>query len=253
MRRFRRRCRPPHCSGVTVTFIGDVHGWSERLDRVLAQAEGELVFMGDLIDRGPDAPGVIRRVRTLCAQGEARCLLGNHEYALVRSLGAPEVGVTAEPDFFAAWRDGFGGNAVLDAYGVTDADGLRDALGDHLAWLAALPWVLSGELVGAQGVQRWLAVHGGLADDCPAEQQLAELRAGWTAPEHTAEALFSKARMLSLPPDLPPATTVVSGHVPLPRAHVSPQRILCDTSGGQRHRALSGVIWPEGRVISSDG
>jgi hypothetical protein len=232
---------------VSVTFVGDVHGWSDRLDRVLAQAEGEVVLLGDLIDRGPDTPGVLRRAREWCERGSARCLMGNHEYALLRALGHDASGLQAETSFFDAWRDGFGGMAVLEAFGVEDAQGLREALGDTLDWLAALPWVLSG----GEGAQRWIAVHGGLDEDRPLALQMTDLGLGWAGPEENAEALFSKARMLTLPPDFPLDTCLVSGHVPLPRVHVSPNRILCDTSGGQRHRMLSGVIWSAGTVISS--
>jgi hypothetical protein len=234
-------------AAVPITFIGDVHGWSDRLERVVAQAQGEIVLMGDLIDRGPDTPGVLAQARALCDTGRGRCLLGNHEYALIRALGYEPLGVAEEPAFFGAWRDGFGGIAVLEAYGVEDAAGLRAAMGTTLDWLARLPWVLQGEERG----QRWIAVHGGLEEERPCADQLAELTAGWAGPEANAEALFSKARMLTLPADMPEQTCVVSGHVPLPKVHVCPTRILCDTSGGQRHRQLSGVIWSEGTVITS--
>ncbi len=229
-----------------VTFIGDVHGWSDRLDRVLAQAEGDLVFVGDLVDRGPDARGVLTRVSTLCVQGRARCLMGNHEYALLRSLGAEVVALPPDPDFFEAWRDGFGGSAVLASYGVEDADGLRTALGPLIDWLALLPWVLEGSEAG----RRWIAVHAGLSEDLPLEAQLDQLRAGWRAAEYPPESLFSKSRRYTVPRDLPRGCCVVSGHTPMGACFVSEHRILCDTSGGLRGRQLSAVIWPEGRVIT---
>src|SRR5687768_1592924 len=103
-----------------VTFVGDVHGWSDRLDRVLAKAEGVLVFLGDLIDRGPDAPGVLDRVHARCDAGTAFCVMGNHEYALVRGLGVPELGIPVQPGLYAAWAQRYGGDAVLAAYGVPD-------------------------------------------------------------------------------------------------------------------------------------
>jgi hypothetical protein len=230
---------------VTITFIGDIHGWSDRLERVLAQAEGSLVFVGDLFDRGPDAPGVLRRVSQLCFDGRARCLMGNHEYALLRSLGAEIIALEPDPDFFAAWRDGFGGDAVLAAFGVEDADGLRARLGPLIDWLALLPWVLEGE----EGGRRWIAVHAGLSEE-PMEPQLEQLRAGWRALDYPPESLFSKSRRYTVPRDLPPRCCIVSGHTPMAACFVSEFRILCDTSGGLRDRQLSGVIWPEGRVIS---
>lgn len=233
---------------MAVTFIGDVHGWSKRLDGVLAQAEGHLVFMGDLVDRGPDAPGVIMRVRRLCLDGRAQCLLGNHEYALLRGIGAPSIGLEPDPHWFELWRDRHGGSAVLASYDVRDAAALRLRLGAELiAWLAALPWVLAGTADGAA----WIAVHAGMLPGIPLQRQLAQLAAGWRQLCEHPDHLYDKLHVRSVPDDLPPGTVLVSGHLPLPAALVSPTRILCDTSGGMPGKALSGVVWPSGRVISS--
>jgi len=234
-----------------VTFIGDVHGWSDRLDRVLAQAEGVIVFLGDLIDRGPDAPGVLDRVHARCDAGGAYAIMGNHEYALVRGLGVPELGIPEQPELFAAWAQRYGGAAVLAAYGVRDWDPetLRERLGHHLVWLATRPWLL----IGATPVGRWLAIHAGLSE-APLAGQLPRLGDPLTwlrDPEaDQPPALYSKARTFQVPADLPPDLCIVSGHTPLERVHLTPERILCDTSGGQRNRPLSAVIWPEGRVIT---
>ncbi len=235
-----------------VTFIGDVHGWADRLERVLAQVDGDLVFMGDLIDRGPDAPAVLDRVHDLCDQGRARCLMGNHEYALVRGVGCDELGIAAEPRFLQAWAERYGGDAVLDSYGLIhlDAVALRRVLGRHLPWLAALPWLLQGSVDGRQ----WYAVHAGLHDG-PLAPQLVELERG---PESMRRRdidqpppLYAKQRAFLLPNDLPTGACVVSGHTPQPVARVGASRILCDTSGGQRDRVLSAVRFPDGRVFTS--
>lgn len=70
-----------------VYAIGDVHGCREELELLLAQIDpGEedlLVFVGDLINRGPDSHGVLEVVRKLSG---AYCLLGNHELRLLRYL-----------------------------------------------------------------------------------------------------------------------------------------------------------------------
>jgi hypothetical protein len=229
-----------------VTFIGDVHGWPDRLARVLAQTKGMPVLVGDLIDRGPDVRSVVRRVRELCEAGRARCLLGNHEYALVRALGVP--GVPRLSGLFEAWVDGWGGAAVLRSYGAGDAADLRRSLGDDLDWMASLPWVLEGGMDG----RRWIAVHAGLARDRATAEQLSELRLGWAGPAvDRPHALFSKERTVILPDDLPADTCVVSGHTPRLEALVEPRRILCDTTGGLVGRVLSGVQWPSGRVVLS--
>jgi hypothetical protein len=74
--------------------IGDVHGEREALEQLLGRLgydeEGRhtggrrLVFVGDLCDRGPDSPGVIRMVRALVDAGRAQCVAGNHELNLLR-------------------------------------------------------------------------------------------------------------------------------------------------------------------------
>jgi hypothetical protein len=64
-------------------IVGDVHGCSRELDQLLEKigpgAADTLVFVGDLLNRGPDSSGVLRRVREL----SARSVLGNHEQRLV--------------------------------------------------------------------------------------------------------------------------------------------------------------------------
>jgi protein phosphatase len=85
--------------------IGDVHGCRVELERLLgllgyvlerdglggpvgaSHPEGRrAVFVGDLIDRGPDIPGVLRLVMGMTAAGTALAVAGNHEFKLVRAL-----------------------------------------------------------------------------------------------------------------------------------------------------------------------
>jgi len=82
-------------SGWRAYAVGDVHGRLDLLDDLLARIEQDraqspaertvLVFLGDLIDRGPDSRGVIERLRTFDPR-DARliCLMGNHEEVLTR-------------------------------------------------------------------------------------------------------------------------------------------------------------------------
>jgi len=232
--------------GMPVTFIGDVHGWSERLNRLLDQVSGDLVFMGDLIDRGPDAPGVLLRVKKLCESGRARCLMGNHEYTLLRSLGFPGSGFDPDPLLFDAWIRGFGGHAVMTAYKVRTAEALRDVMEEHLAWFVHLPWILEGE----EDDRHWIAVHAGLSEQ-PLATQLPALYAGWEGDDGGAVPLFNKTWSHGVPDDLPMNWCVVSGHTPVRQPLITPQRILCDTSGGLPDRRLSAVEWPSGRIIQS--
>ena len=93
-------------------IIGDVHGCASELRTLLKQLGWELsqvnaevvgavhpegrtaVFVGDLVDRGPDTPGVLRLVMGMVAAGSALCVSGNHEAKLVRALRGAKVSLT---------------------------------------------------------------------------------------------------------------------------------------------------------------
>jgi protein phosphatase len=118
--------------------IGDVHGCCYELKELLSQLgyvdgrhpEGRrAVFLGDLVDRGPDTPGVLRVVMGMVAAGSALCVMGNHEAKLLRALQGRNVKVNhglaesleqlgAEPEEFRArvvqFLDGLISHYVLD-------------------------------------------------------------------------------------------------------------------------------------------
>ena len=78
-----------------IDVIGDVHGELGALEQLLLRLgydagglhpEGRrMVFVGDLVDRGPNSPGVVDRVIEWCGRGRAECLLGNHELNLLNA------------------------------------------------------------------------------------------------------------------------------------------------------------------------
>lgn len=93
--------------------IGDVHGCRAELETLLgelgyaitrdgrgrpvdaAHPEGRrAVFLGDLVDRGPDTPGVLRLAMGMVEAGHALAVPGNHEAKLVRALDGRDVSVT---------------------------------------------------------------------------------------------------------------------------------------------------------------
>ncbi|WP_134742010.1 polynucleotide kinase-phosphatase [Nocardioides sp. 503] len=92
--------------------VGDVHGCASELRTLLttlgwqltydgdtavgaSHPEGrQAVFVGDLVDRGPDTPGVLRLVMGMVAAGTALCVSGNHEAKLVRALRGSKVTVS---------------------------------------------------------------------------------------------------------------------------------------------------------------
>jgi protein phosphatase len=131
-----------------VDVIGDVHGCRAELELLLASLGYELsrdavgrpvgavhpegrraVFLGDLVDRGPDTPGVLRLVMGMVAAGTALCVPGNHEAKLLRALRGRNVTVShglaetlaqlaEEPESFRAevaeFIDGLVSHYVLD-------------------------------------------------------------------------------------------------------------------------------------------
>ncbi|MFG3365329.1 polynucleotide kinase-phosphatase [Streptomyces sp. NPDC048156] len=81
-------------------IIGDIHGCASELETLLARlgyADGvhpegrTAVFVGDLVDRGPDSPGVLRRVMSMVRSGNALCVPGNHENKFGRYLKGRKV------------------------------------------------------------------------------------------------------------------------------------------------------------------
>ena len=73
-------------------IIGDIHGQYAKLEALLTKLSYRLVdgiwtppdgrmavFLGDLIDRGPEQIKVLQAVRAMCDAGLAHCVMGNHE------------------------------------------------------------------------------------------------------------------------------------------------------------------------------
>jgi serine/threonine protein phosphatase 1 len=107
--------------GFRVYAIGDVHGRADLLDALLGQIERDMaeqpsaqtliIFLGDLIDRGPDSAAVLQRVRTYRRPGvRVISLCGNHEEVLLRIL-------RGESDLIANWLR-FGGAECAASYGL---------------------------------------------------------------------------------------------------------------------------------------
>lgn len=127
-------------------IIGDVHGCADELEKLLAELgynvswEGKevavvppegrrAIFVGDLVDRGPRSPDVLRIARAMVESGSALAVVGNHDDKLKRHLSGKAVKVghglaetieqlAAEPPEFAAgmrgWLDVLISHYVLD-------------------------------------------------------------------------------------------------------------------------------------------
>jgi len=112
---------PAGAPGYRAYVVGDVHGRLDLLEELLARIHSELqrrpaertllVFVGDLIDRGPSSADVIERLRTYRRDGiQPVFILGNHEEVLLRIL-------RGESQLITKWR-WFGGSECLQSYGV---------------------------------------------------------------------------------------------------------------------------------------
>ncbi len=92
-------------------IIGDVHGCLDELTALLARLGYEIggsgdalsakppagrraIFLGDLVDRGPAVPGVLRLVMGMVQAGAALCVPGNHDIKLMRKLRGKDVKVS---------------------------------------------------------------------------------------------------------------------------------------------------------------
>jgi hypothetical protein len=186
----------------TVWAASDVHGQRDAFDRLLARAGltdgadrwiappgSALVITGDMVDRGPDALGLVRRLVSLRDQAPAggglvALVEGNHEVEVMGALaGIPEI-----------WRAllTFGGGATLRSIGLEPADWERltpaevgarvDALApDFRPALATFaPYAIWGDV---------LLVHGGPVpfqglDAWAAGEERLWIRDAWSASPH---------------------------------------------------------------------
>jgi serine/threonine protein phosphatase 1 len=98
-------------------IIGDVHGHYSVLMRLVDQLpqDAELIFVGDLIDRGAQSAEVVKFVR----DGGYRCVMGNHEY-LMDSFGSSFVGFVEQNEPIKQHNIWYtnGGIATLKSYGL---------------------------------------------------------------------------------------------------------------------------------------
>ena len=119
IRRQRRDPRTP--KGRRAYAVGDIHGRLDLLERLLADIEQDIesrspaetyvVFLGDLVDRGPHSKEVVELLRTLESKAfKPVFLIGNHEEVLLRLLGG-------ERGLLKSWLR-FGGAECLQSYGV---------------------------------------------------------------------------------------------------------------------------------------
>jgi protein phosphatase len=222
--------------------IGDVHGCLAELDELLdrlgwsaadesgarAHADGRTaIFVGDLVDRGPDVPGVLRRAMAMVGSGVALAVPGNHDMKLVRTLRGRDVTVnhglaetleqlSGESEEFreqvAAFLDGLVSHYVLDG-------------GQLVVAHAGMKQEMQGR---GSGKVRDFALYGETTGET--DEFGLPVRFDW-ATEYRGPA------------------SVVYGHTPVPAAEWLNRTINIDTGcvfGG----ALTALRWPERVLVS---
>ena len=221
-------------------IIGDIHGCFDELTELLGNLgytvdghtvtppEGrKAVFLGDLVDRGPKSPDVLKLVMGMTAAGTAWCVPGNHDVKLLRKLRGKDVQIThglaetlqqleAEtPEF------------------LTEVRGFLDALVSHYVFeggsLVVAHAGMKAEMQGrGSGRVREFALYGETTGET--DEFGLPIRYPW-ASEYRGRA------------------AVVYGHTPIPKPEWLNGTINLDTGcvfGG----SLTALRWPEREVVS---
>ncbi len=214
---------PTSVSPALAYAVGDVHGRLDCLEGLLkdiradAARTGEsatLVFLGDLVDRGPESAGVVEQVCALRRSGDwaaVESIMGNHEEAMLLFLEDAAFGPT--------WMK-HGGGPTLASYGVTPPDAAEPEAWEpvRMAFREALPAEHLDLVIASKPSLLWgdyIFVHAGLRPGVPlASQDPHDLR--WIRAEFlTSRRPFEKV--------------VVHGHTPSEEPEFKPWRIGLDT------------------------
>ena len=220
--------------GIRIYAVGDVHGRSDLLERLLAAIDADCkqrpiarpitVFVGDYIDRGPDSRNVLDLLLQWQQAHEAIFLRGNHETFLPRFL--------SDPGSLDEWRQ-YGGLETLLSYGLKPsinpdrdeqirlATELADILPrEHLDFLQSL------ELSFSCG--DFLFVHAGVRPCVPIHEQTED------------DLLWIRDDFLTW--EKPFERFVVHGHTPVSEPDLRPNRINIDTGAYATGRLTCVVI-----------
>ncbi len=208
--------------GERIYVIGDVHGRNDLLQSLLKKVVAHfstllprpkkvtLLFLGDVIDRGPDSKRCMSRILRLVETANAKMLLGNHEDMLLASLDG-------NGEAQAAWMRN-GGLETLKSYGIEPprddedpfdfADRLKSGLPEkHVEFLRSLDVSYSSG--------SYFFVHAGV-------------RPGVAISKQDREDLYS-IREEFTSSDKWHGQVVVHGHSIVGAVEVRDNRIACDT------------------------
>jgi protein phosphatase len=228
-------------------IIGDVHGCADELQALLTKLGYEIqwgdddgertvavvppqsrkaVFVGDLVDRGPNSPDVLRIAMSMTAAGTAYAVQGNHDRKLERWLSGRKVtiahGLQQTIDQLAGQDRGF--RDALPKF----LDGLRSHFWTDGGRLAVAHAGLKEEMIGrGSGAVREFALYGETSGEI--DEFGLPVRADWAAAYRGAAA-------------------VIYGHTPVLRAEWVNNTLCIDTGcvfGGK----LTALRWPEKQLV----
>ncbi|WP_075732264.1 polynucleotide kinase-phosphatase [Streptomyces acidiscabies] len=216
-------------------IVGDIHGCGSELESLLGKLgyvdgvhpQGRTaVFVGDLVDRGPDSPGVLRRVMSMVKSGNALCVPGNHENKYGRHLKGRKVqhthGLAETIEQMAGESEEF----------VTEVRQFIDGLVSH--------YVLDGG--------KLVVCHAGLPEHYHGRTS-GRVRSHALYGETTGETdEFGLPVRYPWAEDYRGSAAVVYGHTPVPEATWLNNTICLDTGavfGGK----LTALRWPERELV----
>jgi protein phosphatase len=228
-------------------IIGDVHGCADELEELLAKlgyrlewsGEGDArrclvtppagrraIFVGDLVDRGPRTPDVLRIVQGMVTAGVALCVPGNHDVKFIRWLNGKKVHLTHGLDASAAQME-------------AESPAFREAMKQFLDKLVSHLWLDGGRLVVA---------HAGIREDMIGRSSGA-VREFCLYGETTGETdEFGLPVRHDWAAHYQGKTTIVYGHTPVISAEWLNNTICLDTGcvfGGK----LTALRWPEKELV----
>lgn len=212
-----------------VYVMSDIHGNLRRfnsiLDQIRLQPEDTLCILGDVSDRHPDGIRILRRIM---AMPNAKMLLGNHEYMMLRALGEPYDesdwdSVYDLEDCLAVWYRNGGGVTHRHLKHIPKA-----VRGEIYAYLKSLPLNIDITVGG----KAYKLVHG-----APVDQY------GSYAEHFRNRTHFAVWKRWEDTDWLPDGYTLVFGHTPT--RHFQPNHPMCIYYGQGRIGIDCGSGYPE--------
>jgi serine/threonine protein phosphatase 1 len=220
--------------------IGDVHGRLDKLTRLLAKLDPseEVVFVGDLIDRGPQSREVVKFVR----EGKYRVVRGNHEQMMIDALSSvPLTMYDLQP-----WTRN-GGGVTLASYGYSLQDildlqeDLPVSMLSDLRWMGTLPHYLEVSSPKDDSGRSLIVSHSYAlpylqAKDTPKGQDDIMWNRSWWPNPLSGTGFFN-----------------IFGHSIVRQVPFIYGDIACIDTGAYRETSpLSALHWPTLEVVSSD-